>query len=346
MNRKITETMANIRKKAKAKKRKRNPKRPVAIWTEKDLLGGRMTDAMVVILATGGCSWAEESGCTMCGYYNDTCNEITESDLLSQLAVAKERYRDQKYLKIFTSGSFINAEEISSAAAAEFLRFFSEHCERICIETRAEYVTPEAAEMLASFPCEIEVALGLESSNDKILDEIINKNLTFEQYKNAATMLLNAGLAVKTYLLLKPPLMSERDAVDDCERSIRDVLPYTNTVSVNPTNVQNFTLVDYLYHRGYYRPPWFYSLEELMKRCMPHTKERGVRLMSAPSGAGTARGIHNCKKCDGKYKEAITAISLGMVGVEIFDRIDCDCRVKWHCDMDMQDAAMDFYSTG
>ena len=68
--------------------------------------------------------------------------------------------------------------------------------------------------------------------------------------------------------------------------------------------------------------------------------------MSAPSGAGTARGIHNCKKCDGKYKEAITAISLGMVGVEIFDRIDCDCRVKWHCDMDMQDAAMDFYSTG
>jgi len=346
MNRKITEIMANIRKKANAKKRKRDPKRPIAIWTEKDLIAGEINEAMVAILTTGGCSWAEESGCTMCGYYNDTCNEATESDLLEQLAVLKERYRGQKYLKIFTSGSFLNAEEIPSSAAREFLSSFSEQCDRICIETRAEYVTAEAAEMLASFPSEIEVALGLESSNDRILDEIINKNLTFEQYKNAATVLLNTGLAVKTYLLLKPPLMSERDAIEDCVKSIRDVLLFTNTVSVNPTNVQNFTLVDYLYHRGYYRPPWFYSLAEVFRQCMPHAKERGVRLMSAPSGAGTQRGIHNCKKCDGKYKEAITAISLGMVGVEIFDRIECDCRVKWHCDMDTQDVAMDFYSIG
>jgi len=338
--------MAEIRRKAKAKKRKRDPKRPIAIWTEKDLLEGQITDAMVAILATGGCSWAEESGCTMCGYYNDTCNQVTESDLLAQLAVLKERYRDQKYLKIFTSGSFMNAKEIPASVATEFLSFFSERCDLICIETRAEYVTAEAAEVLAAYPCEIEVALGLESSNDVVLAEIINKNLTFERYKNAASLLLDAGLAVKTYLLLKPPLMTEKEAVEDCERSIRDVLPYTNTISVNPTNVQNFTLVDYLHHRGYYRPPWFYSLEEIMKRCMPHAKERGVRLMSAPSGAGTLRGIHNCKKCDGKYKEAITAISLGMVGVEIFDRIDCECRVKWQCDMDTQNAAMDFHSTG
>lgn len=346
MNRKITEIIAGIRGKAKTKKRKRDPRRPIAVWAEKDLIGGRITDAMVVILATGGCSWAEESGCTMCGYYNDTCNELTESDLLAQLAVVKERYRDQKYLKIFTSGSFMNAEEIPSSVAEEFLSFFSERCDRICIETRVEYVTAEATEMLASFPCEIEVALGLESSNDRVLSEIINKNLTFEQYGKAASLLLDAGLAVKTYLLLKPPLMTEREAVKDCRRSILAVLPYTNTVSVNPTNVQNFTLVDYLHHRGYYRPPWFYSLEEVLRQCMPYAKEAGVRLMSVPSGAGTARGIHNCKKCDGKYKEAVQAISLGMVGVEIFDRIDCECRVKWRCDMDTQEAAMDFYSVG
>ena len=46
----------------------RDPTRPVRGWSEKDVLAGKIVDAFVIIFRTRGCSWALNSGCTMCGY--------------------------------------------------------------------------------------------------------------------------------------------------------------------------------------------------------------------------------------------------------------------------------------
>jgi len=338
--------MCDIRGRAAKRKRKRDTRKPIAVWNEKDVIGGEIVDAMVMILNTAGCAWARSSGCTMCGYHADTSPDVTEKDLLSQLESVKERYDDQPMVKIFTSGSFTNPDEIPALAAEKFITFFGDRCEKLCIESRTEYISPASIERLRELPCKVEVGLGLESSNERIREGIINKNVDFDDYVRASSSLREADIGVKTYLLLKPPLMSEREAIRDCIDSIEDVIPHSDTISVNPVNVQNFTLVDHLFHRGYYRPPWFYSLEEVFRRCLDLAKENGVWLMSAPSGAGTKRGIHNCGKCDGRYIEAVKAVSLGMTGAEVFDRIDCSCRIKWRCDMDTQDAAADLISVG
>ena len=346
MNQMIENIMSDIRSRAVKHRKRHNPQNPIAIWNEKDVIAEKIVDSMVVILNTSGCSWAKTSGCTMCGYFNDTSPEVTEEDFSSQIEQIRMRYYGQPLVKIFTSGSFTDPTEIPISVAQELMSFFSEKCKKICFESRTEYISPDSIEWLHELPCKIEVGLGLESTNERIREEIINKNIDFDDYVRAADLLHDAGIDVKTYLLLKPPLLSERDAIEDCVNSIKNVVPYSNTISVNPVNVQNFTFVDYLHHRGYYRPPWFYSLEEVFRQSLGLAKEDNVWLMSAPSGAGTKRGIHNCEKCNGKYIEAVKAISLGMMGTEVFDRIDCECRLKWYCDMDTQDAALDFISVG
>ena len=46
--------------------------RPVRCWSEKDVFKGEIVDAFVIIFRTRGCSWALKSGCSMCGYFNDS----------------------------------------------------------------------------------------------------------------------------------------------------------------------------------------------------------------------------------------------------------------------------------
>ncbi|PNX45885.1 MAG: radical SAM protein, partial [Thermoplasmata archaeon M9B1D] len=50
----------------------KDTKEPVSFWSEKDILNKKVVDAFVIILRTRGCSWALKSGCSMCGYFNDS----------------------------------------------------------------------------------------------------------------------------------------------------------------------------------------------------------------------------------------------------------------------------------
>ena len=54
-------------------------------------------------------------------------------------------------------------------------------------------------------------------------------------------------LELRTYLLLKPPFVSEKDAVNDAIESVRKVSKLSNDVSVNPMNIQKNTLVEKLW---------------------------------------------------------------------------------------------------
>ena len=62
-----------------------DPTKPVRCWSEKDVLEGKIVDTFVIILRTRGCSWSLNSGCTMCGYFNDSIWEkVPDKYLLKQ----------------------------------------------------------------------------------------------------------------------------------------------------------------------------------------------------------------------------------------------------------------------
>ncbi|MGB1689383.1 MAG: hypothetical protein ACPHDM_01660, partial [Candidatus Poseidoniaceae archaeon] len=68
------------------------------------------------------------------------------------------------------------------------------------------------------------------------------------------------GLRIKTYLMFKPPFMSEGDALVHGAKWIRDVAERSDEISVNPMNIQKGTVIDRLFRANEYRPPWLWSL--------------------------------------------------------------------------------------
>jgi radical SAM enzyme (TIGR01210 family) len=315
----LNETIKSLRDKHP---RSKNPREYINWWVEKDVLEGEIVDAFVMILRTRGCGWALKGGCSMCGYINDAVKKgVGEEDILFQFVEVMRHFSNEKIVKIFTSGSFLDEEDIPKAVEDKILKTLDKKTEKIIVETRPEFVSRERLKGTQN----LEIALGLESANDFVSENSVNKGYKLEDYIKAATILNDLGIGVKTYLLIKPPFLMEREAINDAVKSAEIAAKYSQTISFNPVNVQRFTLVEKLWRSGEYRTPWLWSVVEVLKQS---SKLMDVRLMSSPTAGGTKKGAHNCGKCDAHVLKGIKEFSLTQ-DISFLDELNCDCKEHW-----------------
>jgi radical SAM enzyme (TIGR01210 family) len=145
------------------------------------------------------------------------------------------------------------------------------------------------------------------------------------------------NVPVKTYILLKPPFMTERQAIEEAIYSVEFASRYSEVVSVNPMNIQNYTLVEYLWRRGEYRAPWLWSVVEVLRR----TAGLDVDVVSYPTAGGKVRGAHNCGKCDEGVLKAIENFSLHQ-DISYLENLDCQCKERWKKIVEFEDYLWDY----
>jgi archaeosine synthase beta-subunit len=216
-------------------------------WTGMDLLNGDIVPTLTVVLTTKGCSWARRDGCTMCGYSIDSNPYTQASDIQKQFNQVIARYgKAFKIVKLFTSGSFLDQDEVPIDVRDAILSELK-GTPKVIVESRPEFVTPEICENVANINEHIEVAIGLETSNDRIRNDYINKGFSFRDFVRASEIARAHGSTVKAYLLLKPPFLTEREAMEDALQSVRDAAQHVDVISLNLCNVQKGTLVEALW---------------------------------------------------------------------------------------------------
>ncbi len=303
--------------------------RPVTVWKEDDVVDGRREKAMVAIFRTRGCHWSRTGGCSMCGYNVESLEGIGAEELFAQLEAVLSRYEGERMVKLYTSGSFLDPKEIPLEVRDRILNAF-DRADRVLFESRPEYVTQE---VMNDMPGHAAVALGLESASDTVLRCSVHKGFGTKDYLRAAEVVNERGLSVRTYVLLKPPYLTERAAIADALASVRFAAPRSESVSVNPLNVQKQTLVEGLWRRGDYRPPWIWSLFEVLKGKADLPE---VRVFSSPSGAGTPRGTHNCPDCDRRLLVVLEKFNFEQ-DVALLKGHDCHCRGEWSSLMALED---------
>ncbi|NPA47749.1 MAG: archaeosine biosynthesis radical SAM protein RaSEA [Thermococci archaeon] len=268
-------------------------------WTAEDNVAGKPGRALFVILPTIGCyRYRIGKACYMCAYPTAApARKWSQKELLEYLQKALQTAAgyERVAVRIFTSGSFLDDSELRPETRREMFRLISrmENVREIVVESRSELVRYEAVRELAEIAGDrhFEVAIGLETANDDVADVAINKGNTFADFVRAADTVHSAGAYVKTYLLLKPAFMSEMNAIEDVKASIIKAEPYTDTFSINPTNVQRGTLYERLWEKREYRPPWLWSVVEVLRWAKEELD--GKRVLCDPVGAGSKRGPHN-----------------------------------------------------
>ena len=311
--------------------------RPVTVYkTPENLPDGSSCTAATVILRSKGCAWWWKSGCTFCGYFNDVRDDVSAEDMFSQWEYAKEstnKFEGCKMIKVYTSGTFFEDRENPPEWQETVLKETAEMGLHLVVEAQAQMCTPEKIQWVAERHPGCTVAIGLEAYDDIVLRFHVNKGFTTKQWHRAVEMLRDNDLRVKTYLLFKPPFMSEGDALENTTSWLIDVAPFSDEVSVNPMNIQKNTIVDRLFRNREYRSPWLWSLVEMIKRAHRGLGDSSCRIIVHPTAGGKIRGAHNCGSCDSEVVAAIERYSVSG-DVHEFSHLACSCETHWRAELD------------
>jgi len=228
-------------------------------------------------------------------------------------------------IKIYTSGSFLDEREVPAQTRRAIADTFADR-DRIVVESLPDFVEDDRVADFVDAGLETDVAVGLETATDRVRHDCVNKYFDFADFEAACEAAREAGAGIKAYLLMKPPFLTESEAVEDMKSSVRRcaAVDGCHTVSMNPCNVQRYTMVEELYHDGGYRPPWLWSVAAVLE----DTADEDVIVVSDPVGHGSDRGPHNCGECDDRVQRAIKDFDLRQ-DPSVFEQVSCECEATY-----------------
>lgn len=242
---------------------------------------------------------------------------------------------------MYNNGSFLNENEISAEARREILKTINENkdIKMIVIETRPEFVTEEKViEIKKLVPNKrVEIAIGFEVYEDKYRYMCLNKGFSLNQFEKAAKLIVE-HLYLRTYVMLKPPFLTEKESIDEAIKTIEYVFSIgASTVSLETCTIQEYTLVSYLYSKNYYNTAWLWSIEEVVKKTA-HLGKVIVGLFQFYPSADKVP--FNCKKCSNEVLDSLIQYNRSL-DLKSFKNTECDCKNIWNKELEIQEETLE-----
>ena len=174
-----------------------------------------MVPIATIFLTNRECPWR----CVMCDLWRNTLNtSVPQGAITAQIDFALAQLPPARQLKLYNSGSFFDQRAIPAEdhpAIAERANQF----ERLIVECHPALIGENTLRFRDQLNCQFEIAMGLETVHPEILPRL-NKRMTLEQFSTAANFLRQNDIALRVFILVKPPFMHEYEAVHWAERSL------------------------------------------------------------------------------------------------------------------------------
>jgi archaeosine synthase beta-subunit len=301
-----------------------------------DPLLKKTVNRWVLELPGAGCEWHKKSGgCTMCAF-NQSTQKYTFGGklyphfifmLIFYYAYLMIRHKKPEQLVIYNGGSFLCDNEIPRKTQLAILRFVQRHStiNKIMVESRANYVTTqkmgEYTEAIGHK--DLQIAIGLESSDDKVRNGCLKKGMSKATFELAVALCQEFNFQTFAYVFLKPHCLNEKEAVADAISSIKycfDVC--VDEVSLSCAFVQKGTLLYDMYKDREFTPPTLWSIMEVIIK----TAEFGpVRIGNFDDDPTPIAFPHNCWQCNDTVISAIENYRQTH-DISSFDGLFCGCQ--------------------
>ncbi|MCK5660270.1 MAG: hypothetical protein KAH86_02850 [Methanosarcinales archaeon] len=178
-------------------------------------------------------------GCLHCGYSSSAIlnehliKKISKKILLTQFyhALHWANNKNIKFdvIEFLNDGSFFNykdeyPESFSSVLFKELKKL--EYIKRVLVESRPEYITIEKIDGLLNNlrdDQELEIGLGLETSDDFIRQVCINKGYSIKQFEEAVKIISQTEkrCSIVVYIVIKPAFITDKEAIEDAVETIK-----------------------------------------------------------------------------------------------------------------------------
>jgi archaeosine synthase beta-subunit len=239
-----------------------DPFTPHGFFLEEELSAShQLVNSAVILLTNKECPWR----CLMCDLWKHTLTRsVPPGAIPRQIDYALNRLpaRPQQ-VKLYNSGSFFDPTAIPLADYAAIAQKVS-CAAQLVVESHPRLIGENALKLRDLLASSLEVAMGLETVHPEVLPRL-NKNLTLSAFAKAVGFLRRHGIAVRAFVLLKPPFLNEAEGLEWAIKSAEFALASgVETLSLIPTRAGNGAL-DRLRENAEFAPPRLTTLERALE---------------------------------------------------------------------------------
>lgn len=233
--------------------------RPYAYLTEPELNSrGTVDDVATVFLTNRECPFR----CLMCDLWKNTTNHrVPRGAIPEQIEFALAKLPPARRIKLYNSGNFFDKQAIPAEDLQRIAELVCDF-ETVVVENHPRFCGPPCLQFRDHIrPAALEVAIGLETIHPHVLPSL-NKQMTVETFREAVEFLVDHGIRVRSFVLLKPPFLSESEGVDWAVRSVNFAFDCGVTAcAIIPVRGGN-GIMEQLAGDGHFAAPTLCSLEE------------------------------------------------------------------------------------
>lgn len=204
-------------------------------------------------------------------------------------------------------------------------------------ESRLEFINEEKLKEMRAIignDVDVEVGFGIESMNRLIREGVINKHLP-DDYKEKIALLRKYNVKVAGHIIIKPPLLTEGEAIEDAVNGIREM--FSNNLAdigiIMTMNKKPATLIGKLIEEGKYKLPSIWTTVEIMKRIGPELALKCGFFGFSVADEKNVEITNGCNQCRDEIFERLINYSPNNDAynnlMQAADKMDCPCKRNW-----------------
>ena len=247
-----------------------DPGHPYACMVEQECAADQSLQSVVTIFLTSNeCVFH----CTMCDLWKNTLpRDKVVSSIPQQIRWAlKQKQIDPRApeqqgvtaIKLYNSGNFFDPHSVPPSdwpEIADLVKGFT----TVIVENHPTLCGDACFDFQNMLSGQLEIALGLESIHPRILPWL-NKHMTLEDFQTATSKLVARGIRIRTFILLRPPFLTEDEGMDWAIRAMEFAFDCgVECCSLVPTRSGN-GVMDQLERDGLFTPPQLKSMEMVQR---------------------------------------------------------------------------------
>jgi radical SAM enzyme (TIGR01210 family) len=290
-------------------------------------------DLPFVYFVNRGCSYDHAGACIECNFGRG--ERVPDDRLIARVGELIKQFRGWPAIYLTPSGSMFDDAEVPEHVRLEIFHLLrTTGFEFVATESRPEFLTEENIQRVREIlgdEVELEIGLGLESINDWVRKNCINKMLSLDTLARAVALCHRCGAKVYAHVLTKPPFLNEFEAVEDAIETATWAFEHgVDRLGFALTNIKPGTVTQWLAARGIYRPPTYWSILQILLSLRSEWLSH-IGLFGFDSSVKIEYPASNCPRCTPHIRSLLQTFcyTKDIQFLHQAEAYPCRCKTAW-----------------
>ncbi len=291
-----------------------------------------------IYFISGQCTYDKAGSCVMCNFGRSV--PIDSNAVIQSVSEIIKSFKGSPAIFITPSGSLFDNAEVPRNVRLQIFELIKQSgFEAVKTESRPEFLTPgklhEIRDVLG-YNIDLEIGLGLESSNPWILKNCINKMLTLSSIERAIQICHEYSATAYTHIFTKPPFLNEVEAVHDAISTAKWAFKAgADLIGMALANIKPQTVTERMLQYGIYELPSLWTLISIVAQLPSEIRNR-TNIFGFDSAVPIVHAMSSCPSCERNLREMLAGwcYTGDFRFIQEANEYPCTCKQTWKANMD------------